>query len=248
MKSYPTRKLIRLGTIAITALMMSAELQAQESSDEPKGRKAWILAPYLPEGIDNPMTFISAGKIHTVRIHSRSMGEAMPVDQDGIVRAVKLTPNPNGKPVVENLSLVKIPQQTRECLIVLLPSADKESKLAFDSTVLDLSKFKNGGFLYVNLTTAKLGIEVGEQKMTLKPGGIDFLNALEKQETAIQKIAYYYEDPNDEKWKMMASSKVAAYGTRREICVFFYNERMGALDYRGLSFVQPPNERAAAQP
>lgn len=54
-------------------------------------------------------------------------------------------------------------------------------------------------------------------------------------------VRFFYEisaTPNAE-WKLMTSSKMAIYESRREICIFFYNPEIENVDSRGIPFMTP---------
>ena len=54
-------------------------------------------------------------------------------------------------------------------------------------------------------------------------------------------VRFFYEVPNETgaEWKLMTSSKMAIYKSRREICIFFYNEEFENVDFRGIPFMTP---------
>jgi len=139
----------------------------------------------------------------------------------------------------ENLSLSILPEGVREALIVLVPRKEGAEGLRFNSKVIDLAKFKGGGVLYVNLVSTNIGIKIGEQKALVKPGGMEFINPLDQNEKGVMPVAFYYEVPKEKEWKLMTSSKMALYESRREICIFFYNANIENVDFRGIPFLTP---------
>lgn len=218
---------------------------------EVTGRRAWIVSTSIPEDVDNPLLVLSGEELHKVKLHLRSIGNPVPLDKTGLVRAVKSVTKPDGTLAYKDLSRNVIPEGVREALIVLTPKAEKPEGgdgLRFDSKVIDLSKFKQGGCLYVNLTKANLGITIGkpktagEQKTVVKPGGMEIVNMQGNDKVAVKPIRFFYEIPKKPKaeWKLMTAANIAIYKSRREICIFFFNEDRDNVDFRGISFITPP--------
>jgi len=204
---------------------------------EVRGRKAWIMAAVMPDDVSNPLKIISGGKLEEVKIYMRSMGQPVKVDETGIVRAVKEVIGEDGEVLYENLSMSIVPEGVREALIVLVPRKEGAGGLRFNSKVIDLAEFKGGGILYVNLVNTKIGIKIGDHKALVKPGGMEFINPLDQDETGVMRVAFYYEVPKEKQWKLMNSSKMAFYASRREICIFFYNKNIENVDFRGIPFM-----------
>jgi len=197
------------------------------------------MATSMPDDVMKPLKIISDGKLEEVKIYMRSMGQPVKVDETGIVRAVKEVIGEDGEVLYENLSLSILPEGVREALIVLVPRKEGAEGLRFNSKVIDLAKFKGGGVLYVNLVSTNIGIKIGEQKALVKPGGMEFINPLDQNEKGVMPVAFYYEVPKEKEWKLMTSSKMALYESRREICIFFYNANIENVDFRGIPFLTP---------
>jgi hypothetical protein len=196
----------------------------------------------MPEDVPNPLPVFSGEKLHEIRMHLRAVGQAIPIDETGVVRAVKPVTGPDGKITYTNLAISQVPEDVREALIVLVPQENAADGFRFNSKIIDLSKFKKGGCLYVNLVKTNIGITIGDQKAVLKPGGMEFINPLNGESSAVHLVRFFYEVPNkpNAEWKLMTSSKMAIYESRREICIFFYNPEIENVDFRGIPFMTPP--------
>lgn len=208
------------------------------------GRRAWVVATTMPEDVANPLLVIAGDKVHKVSMFLRSIGQVIPLDKSGIVRAVKEVKLEDGEVTYENLSFSKIPEGVNEALIVLVPNVEGEGKLRFRSKVIDLGKFKKGGCLYVNLVSTKIGVQLGDLKKVIASGEMEFINPLVNKDKAVMYVGFFYEIPKDDKndkgeWKLMTSGKMAIYKSRREICIFFYNKQIDNVDFRGIPFITP---------
>lgn len=229
-----------LGLISVQWMSGQTTAPTQEKP-EIEGRRVWIVATSLPKDMENPLPVMTGETMHKVRMHLRAMGSAIPIDETGLVRAVKPITDPDGKITYQDLSRSLVPEGVREALIVLVPKAKDSEGLRFNSRVIDLSKFKEGGTLYVNLVKTKIGITIGEHKTVVKPGGMEFINPLDGEDKAVLPVRFFYEIPkeSDAEWKLMTSSKMAIFKSRREICIFFYNEEIENVDFRGIPFMTP---------
>ena len=217
---------------------VSAQTPPQKA-EEVSGRKAWLVATSMPDDVSNPLKILSNNELHEVKIYLRSIVQPVKVDETGIVRAVKEIVDDDGQISYENLSLSTLPEGLREALIVLVPRKDGAAGLRFNSKVIDLAEFKGGGCLYVNLVGTKIGIIMGKSKALVKPGEMKFINALGEKEKEATLVSFFYEVPKDEEWKLMTSFKKGIYKSRREICIFFYNEEIENVDFRGIPFLAP---------
>lgn len=224
--------------------------QTAEPETEVKGRRAWVVATTMPEDVANPLPVLSGEKLHMVRMRLRAIGRPIPVDGNGVVRAVKEETDADGKVIYKNLSISQIPEGVREALIVLVPDDQGSDGLRFRSKVVDLAKFKEGGFLYVNLVATKLGITIGDHKTVIAPGGMEFINPLENKDKDVLAVRFFYEVQTEgrEEWKLMTSSKMAIYKSRREICIFYYNQELENVDFRGIPFMVPAPPKQPQQP
>lgn len=213
-----------------------------QAKKEIAGRKAWVLCTSIPEDIQNPLPVMSGEKIHEVRMYLRSIGDPIPVDESGLVRAVKPITGEDKKITYQELSRSVIPPEAHEALIVLVPKPKNSEGPRFNSKVIDLSKFKAGGCLYVNLVKTKIGVTIGDLKTVVNPGEMEFINPLEDEKSGVFVVRFFYEIPKepDAEWKLMTSSKMAIYKSRREICIFYYNEEIENVDFRGIPFMTPP--------
>jgi hypothetical protein len=233
--------LARIGLLLLVSIQWVCAQEATDGKRETAGRKAWIFATTMPDDVDNPLKVLAGEKLQEVRIYSRSMGQPVELDETGMVRAVKEVPGEDGKMVYENLSQTQVPEGMREALIVLVPKKAGADGLRFKSKVIDLARFKRGGCLYVNLVSTKIGVTLGDLKTVIAPGKMEFINPLGNKDKAVKQVQFFYESPKGDKgeWKLMTSGKMAIYKSRREICVFFYNEQIENVDFRGIPFMIP---------
>lgn len=231
--------IICFGILILFACQCVNAQKPPKKTKEVSGRKAWFVATSMPDDVSNPLKILSDNELHEVKIHLRSIVQPVKVDETGIVRAVKEIVNENGLVTYENLSLSTVPEGVREALIILVPRRNGAAGLRFNSKVIDLEEFKGGGCLYVNLVATKIGIVLGEHKALVKPGEMEFINPLFEGEKEAKLVSFFYQVPKDEEWKLMTSFKKAIYKSRREICIFFYNEEIENVDFRGIPFITP---------
>lgn len=228
----------------VVATCLSAQPALPGEDKEPR-RRAWVVVANTPESLANPLPVMSGGKVHEVRLHPREIGDPIPVDKNGAIRVVKAITKPNGEIAYEDLARCVMAEGVREALIVLVAKEEDEEGLLFKSKVIDLSKFKEGGCLYVNLVKTKIGITIGEEKATVPPGGMEFINLPGDQKAVVKPIRFFYEIPKkaedkEAEWKLMTASRMAIYRSRREICIFFYDKEIENVNFRGIHFITPP--------
>ena len=205
------------------------------------GRKVWLVSTSIPKDLENPLPILIGEELMEARLYLRSIGSPIPLDSTGIVRGVKVIKDDDGKAAYQNLFVSKVPEGVSQALIILVPQAEDADGLRFKSKVIDLSKFKKGGCLYVNLVPTKIGVTLGDLKTVIAPGKMEFINPLGNKDKDVKHVQFFYNSPKGDKgeWKLMTSGKMAIYKSRREICVFFYNEQIENVDFRGIPFMIP---------
>jgi hypothetical protein len=217
-----------------------AKEEAQiESAKKITGRKAWFLCTAIPEDLQNPVSVMVEEKIYQVTLSIRNMSDPFPVRGEGLVKIVKEIPNPD-KPdsvIYEALSDSKIPENIENALTILVPLPQKEGrKLIFGSKVLDLNNFKGGDYLYLNLSPKRVGIALGEERSILKPGELKIQTNQEIKAATNKVLSLNYHSPEEDKWKLIVATTVVVQPTRREICIFHWDQKAGRIDYRGATF------------
>jgi hypothetical protein len=150
-------------------------------------------------------------------------------------------PDPVTKLDYTILAQAQIADGMSKALIILVPVARKEgSSQVFQAKVQDLAGFTGGDYLYMNLTTLNMAVQLGDKKIGLRPGdsAIHRAGALEKPTNT--EVSYLYFQPDQEKWKLISASTVVMQSTRREICIFSWDPRFGRVDYHGITFPVTP--------
>lgn len=203
------------------------------------GRKAWFLCTSIPEDVRNPVSVMVQEKIHQVTLSIRHMSDPFPIRGDGSVKIVKEIPNPNkeGEIIFQTLAQAMVPEQVQQALIILVPSPKGDDrKSAFFSKVLDLKDFRGGDYLYLNLSPMRVGITLGDVRSVLLPGEMKIQENRDIKQATNKIVSMHYQSPHETKWKMIVASTVVVQPTRREICIFHWDEKAARMDYRGATF------------
>jgi hypothetical protein len=230
------RSLILIG-ITLSAVVFAQGSDESSSPDKKKmGRRTWIIATSLPDGVKSPVTVLAGGKLSEVRLSKRSVGTSIKVPQDGIIRVVNPIVSAAGETTYETLASMMVPEGVRESLIVLAPAAILKPPLKFKSKVIDLDKFRGGNALFVNLTTLEIGVILGSKKTSIKTGQIGIVDIGGFSGSKSVPVSYYYRSPKQKKWNLISASTVPLRSSLREILIFSYNTELGQIGYHGMSF------------
>ncbi len=215
-------------------------LFAQEEDDarKPAGRTAWFIYTALPEGFENPIKVMSGADIIEVTLSKRSVSQPVKIPADGILRVVREEPDPKdaSKVVHRVLAEALVTEGVGKALIILMPLAKPQGDLIFNAKVQDLAGFKGGDWLFMNLTNADVGIQLGTNKLKIKPAGQHIHNTPGLTEPTSTSISYHYRIPGKKEWELISASTIALMPTRREICLFSADPRFGRIDYHGITF------------
>ena len=226
----------------LTAMAALTPLLAQESqskeSRQPGGRVAHFIYTSLPEGIENPVTVMTGKDLIQLTLSKRAASEPIKIPADGILRIVRKVENPQdpAKPTFLTLAQAQIPETVNKALVILTPLGKVQDGRVFHTKIQDLATFTGGDYLYLNLTTLKVGVEMGTAKLALDPGETKIYDAPETAESTNVPIRYSFFHPTEQQWKMLSSSTVVLRSTRREICIFSWDPRFNRIDYHGITF------------
>src|SRR6478672_4122457 len=209
----------------LTFLFSGLHLSAQEPADSkpkaPTGRLVWFVAASLPDNLENPVSVMTGTDIKPITLSKRMASEPVKIPADGIIKIVRKVPNPadSAKPTYLTLAQAVIPEGMAKAMIILAPAAPKEgSSLVFQTKIQDLAGFKGGDYLYLNLTSLNMAVQLGDKKLGIKPGETTIYDAGGLAAATEMPVSYYSFDPEDKKWKMLTASTIIVQPTRREIC------------------------------
>lgn len=224
--------------LSLFAAPLSAqEEQVQEVPNAP-ARSAWFIYTSLPEGLENPVKILSGKEITELTLSKRSASGPVKIPADGILRIIKEAPHPEetGKTIHLTLAQILVPKGMNKALVILAPLPKPDGDLLFGSKTQDLAGFRGGDWLYLNLTTADIGIQLGSERSIVKPGGVGIRSAGNLDKPTNMTISYNYRPPGEKEWKLLTSSTVVLMPTRREICIFSADPRFGRITYHGITF------------
>jgi hypothetical protein len=229
------------------AFCSASPLVAQEDGGaEPrraKGRVAWFVYTSVPEGLENPVSIMSGKDISQVILSKLSPSDPVKIPADGILRIVRKVGIPKDPEKPEYLTLAKatVPETVGDAIIILMPAAKNSNGLLFQCKVQDLSAFKGGDSMFLNMTKLKIGVELGKEKIQIDPGQAKVHNPLGASKTVSLPIRLSYFHPERQEWDMITASTVALYSTRREMCIFNWDARFDRVDFESITFPVAPD-------
>jgi hypothetical protein len=227
-------------------LSMTAAVAQEPSADQPRqprGRLAYMVSTSIPDGLENPVKVMTGKDVVEVMLSKRSASEPVKIPADGNVRIVREVPDPAdaSKRAYLTLAQAAIPESVSNALVILIPIAKKPgSDLIFRTEIQDLAAFTGGDFLYLNLTNLDLKVELGKDTLAIKPGQTRIFDAPNLTKATNVATRYSYFHPVKKDWKMLSASTIVLRSTRREICIFSWDERLERVDYHGIVFPVAP--------
>lgn len=217
-------------------------LKAQEVQDDKSkkmtGRLTCFVATSIPEDLENPVSVLTGKKITPITLSSRLASQPVEVPSDGIVRIVRQIPNPknSSQPAYLTLAQAIVPEGVNKSLVILGPIPKKDgSDLVFNAKVQNLAEFKGGDYMFINLTTLKIAVQLGQKKIGLRPGETSICDGGSIASATNAPVSYHYLDETDDQWKMISASTVVIQPTRREMCIFNWDTNYNRVDYKGIT-------------
>jgi hypothetical protein len=232
-------KLLR--TLTLGCLLVSPALAQEPAQPEKKparGRAAYFVYTSMPEGLENPVSVLSGNELSQIVLSKLSPSDPVKIPADGIIRIVRKIPNQEDpkKPAYLTLAQATVPESVSDAMVILMPIAKNPNGLLFQAKVQDLAALKGGDTMFLNMTTLKIGIELGGAKIGVGPGQVNIHNPLGTAKTVSLPIKFSYYDAAKEEWRLITASTVALYSTRRELCIFNWDSRFGRVDYESITF------------
>ena len=223
-------------------LLIATGLCAQEADTREKattkGRSAWIITTDIPEGIGNPVTLLSGETYKEFILSKREPTEAVQIPADGLIQILQKTQNPEN-PSYSKLAEIRIDKQIQNVLIILVPVIKDPEKPVFEAKLQDLSTFKKGDWLFVNTSKFSVSVETDHEKLSMDPDQSKIWAASASGPTTKLSMRYRPDGKEADTWKLISSSSVAIYDTRREICILSWSERHSRMDFNGFTLTAP---------
>lgn len=243
MSLHPAMRFVSL--CLLIALAHDAPLFAQggdKQSRKPTGRLVWFVTTGIPQDLENPVDVLTGKDITQITLSKRSPSEPVKIPEDGIIRLVRRTPNPDdpSKPLLLTLAQARIPAAMSKALVILIPQPKEGSPQVFRAQVQNLAGFKGGDTLYLNLTTVNIAVQLGDKKIGIKPGDTTIHSVPALAKPTNMPVSYQYFHPSQKKWRLLSASTVVLRPTRREICIFSWDPRYNRVDYHGITFPVTP--------
>lgn len=211
---------------------------ASEPEEKPRPR-AWFVQTGIPHGMDNPVKVLVGGKIEMLTLSNRVSSGPVKIPKDGIIRLVKEVSNPEDKEEViyQTLAEAVVPEGLSKVLIIMVPRPKPAPDGSLYMTkVQPLNGFKGGDFLYINLTDARIGIEIASDKMMLNSGEMKIHGVKGGGKLVSVPYRYSYYHVKKKKWIPLNASMTISSLTRREVFIFSKSESSGRIRCKGVTF------------
>lgn len=233
--------MIHFPILAITCLLAIPAITITHAQEEQRtgGRQVWFAASSIPDGLDNPMRVLIGEKIQEVTLSTRMASEPVRISADGLVRIVREIPDPANasETIFQDVARAAVPEGVREALIMLIPRAEPTpAGIIFHTVVQDLAQFGGGDYMFLNLTQLPVAVQLGDKRVPLRPGQTTITKPDALREPRQASISYHFQEPDEGEWRLISASTVVLMPTRREICVFSWDERYDRINYRGITF------------
>ncbi len=230
-----------LGIFALSPLCAQTE-KPPEPEKKAAGRVAYFVYTSIPDDVENPVTIMTGTETTQLNLSKRAASEGVKIPADGIIRLVKKMDNPQdpAKPIWKTLAQTTIAENINKALVILLPAPKNTNGIVFQARILDLAGFKGGDYLYLNLTTLNVLVEMGTTKIEIKPGETKIYDCPKLAGPTNVAIRYNFFHPKLQEWQMLSASTVVLRDTRREICIFNWDAQYERMDYLGITFPVTP--------
>ena len=219
--------------------LLLAILSLVTQTHNANARQAWLIQTRIPDDVNNPVTVLLGEEMQTITLSNRLASGPIPIPTDGVIRLIQELPeNEKTREKKHNvLSQTRIPDNVDNALIILSPDtgSDREHTF-FRSRMQDLNQFQGGNILYLNMTNFNIGIEIGDERLALRPGSSRIHSGINVSQATSVPYRYSYHNDVDNQWRVISASMTIAVPTRREIKIFAANENTGNVRLSAITF------------
>lgn len=239
MSHFPLSVACAFLSLVLTCSHAIAQDSSRDSNEEK--RLAWFVQTSIPEEVENPVKILTGGEIQVLTLYDSVASQPVPFSEDGIIRIVKESPDPdpNAKDKISYITLAKavIPKGVGRALVIMTP-ATKPSKdgALFLTKVQALDRFKGGDFMYINLSDSRIGVEIGNNKKLVNPGGLEILSVAATKDAESIPYRYSYFQSNKQRWMPLNASMTIASMMQREVFIFSVSQQSGRIRCKGITF------------
>ena len=234
---------IKSFTLYFASLMLLAGLALAQEQDRneaagkasSKGRVAYLACTSFPKDMENPVLVRAGKKVISIELSKRLVSDPIKISKQGIIEIVRKSDE--GEYTV--IARAKAPEAARKTLVIISPLAEKptdKSPLLFSSKAINLSKFRGGDNLYINLSPSAIICKLGKNSITVKPMSSQIYHPEGLKKSTNIPIQYGYYAPKTKQWKLLSASTIVLRPTRREICIFSWNHKYKRIGYHGITF------------
>ena len=227
--------------LLILVLCMSFPVLAQENEEkkQAKGRVVHFACTGIPKDLENPVLVRSGKKITKLPINRRMASDAVKIPASGIIEWVVKSDKPDGDPYLV-IARAKVPDGMSKALVILVPRHEPKGALLFSAVVQNLSSFRGGDYLFLNLTKTEVSVQMGKKKLRIKSGKRRVYKARGLKKSKNLPVKYACFDTRKSKWKLLSASTIVLRRTRREICIFHWDSKHQRVNYHGITFPVTP--------
>ena len=147
--------------------------------------------------------------------------------------------DPTGKEEVAYVTLAKavVPPGMNRALVIMAPVVKrKENGPVFLTKIQALNRFKGGDYMYINLTKFKIGVEIDDKKLVVKPGSVEIKHVAKANGVESVPYRYSYYHTQKKKWMTLNASMTILTRSRREIFIFGLSHNTGRIRCKGVTF------------
>lgn len=235
---------------AFASFIVVIPLHGQESdtldpTHRSKARRSGIrfVCTALPEGSPSELELIldSEGeKTVMVPLYRRKPGDYLPLPQGSEIK-LGLTNGDSGFVVH---AVGKKPSAARKLLAILVPNSSKSEKPAtpgFRMHVIDESEFRLGDFYFINLTPLEFAVKFDGTQFKIGKYGRKRHEPAKLNEPRNSPVLIAFRPPeatSQTDWLPITRSTWRLRPTRKEICIFYWDEQSRRPAIKGLTIFE----------
>lgn len=240
-----------LSRLACLSLLLLVDAPAQTGGEptrdgnasEPRAGIRFVCTSLPDHAPEELALLLDAKTKKTVKVplFRRKPGDYLPLPVGGEIRLGQL-PDADHTPF-KTFALAKKPVGSRRLLGILVPASPKattKGKPPFHLQVIDESAFSLGDFYFINLTPLEIGIRFDGTQFKIKPNGRKHYEPRQLNEARNSPVIVSFRSLTPpSKWQPLTRSTWRLRPTRKEICLFYWDELHQRPAMRGLTVFEP---------
>ena len=196
-------------------------------------KDVWITASNIPDETMSQLQIRVDGKIIPHQFSKRQAGNSLTIPDDGLFQVVMK--KPEAAEEYEIIATVSLGKEISQALVIITPDNTENETPIYKHHIENLKDFELGDKLFINASENDMQVQLGEDLMLVPKSNSEKYKATKIGKPRVVKLAYQFQNPNEESWQTIGESSYYLEPNTREIIIFYIDVKTDRYNYNGIT-------------